>query len=62
MKTFAALYRRLDAATSTKHKGQALQNYRGRAALWQRGLGRVFSGGRKAAPDDFDEVAAPIGA
>jgi DNA ligase-1 len=27
MKTFAALYRRLDAATSTKHKNQALQDY-----------------------------------
>ena len=27
MKTFAALYRRLDAATSTNHKNQALQDY-----------------------------------
>ena len=27
MKTFAALYRRLDAATSTKHKSLALQDY-----------------------------------
>jgi ATP-dependent DNA ligase len=27
MKSFATLYRRLDAATSTKHKGQALQDY-----------------------------------
>jgi DNA ligase 1 len=27
MKTFAALYRRLDAATATKHKNQALQDY-----------------------------------
>jgi DNA ligase-1 len=27
VKTFAALYRRLDAATSTHHKNQALQDY-----------------------------------
>ena len=34
MKTFAALYRRLDAATSTNHKNQALQDYLATLGSW----------------------------
>ncbi|MFZ2104768.1 MAG: ATP-dependent DNA ligase [Roseiarcus sp.] len=46
MKTFAALYRRLDAATSTHHKNQALQDYlRGAVAdarLWASAAWTVY--------------------
>ena len=58
MKAFAALYRELDATTSSLAKQAALQRYLQRAAPAGRRLGGVLPGRRQAAPAGADQAAA----